>query len=154
MSQQMCRECHRLVSEAASTCPHCGMPRPVAADGPFTHLRPCGSALLLGLALVWIGGLWFRYQVGQLKEIAATPTTIAIQDKHPAYQTLDQGVWLGAPLLRRNSLGYVGRITSLDCPQPAAAASRVACLQIEFVDGRRDWIQWSTAETQYVTLPR
>jgi hypothetical protein len=99
----MCRECHRRVSEAANTCPHCGIPQPVATDGPFAHLRPYGNALLLGLALLWIGGLWFRYQVGQLEAVIDAPVPVApkARDPHPGFQSLPQQVWLGASLFGR-----------------------------------------------------
>jgi hypothetical protein len=71
MPHRLCRECHRLVSDAARTCPHCGIAQPVAGDGSASRLRPYGSALLVGLALIWAGGLWFRYQLGQLRDLSA-----------------------------------------------------------------------------------
>jgi len=147
----MCRECHRLVSDAAIACPHCGIPHPAETDGPWTRLRPYGSALLLGLVLVGIGGLWFRYQMEQLAEAPPAPIPVAgPQDPHPGFQSLAQGVWLGAPLFGRQDRLYVGRITSLDCPRQHSGAIRVACLQIEFADGRREWVERSTAERQYL----
>ena len=117
MAHQMCRECHRLVSEAATTCPHCGTPRPVATDGPFAHLRPYASALLLGLALAWIGGLWFRYQMAQFEALVVAPVPVAPrpQDPYPGFQSLTQRVWLGAPLFGRRDQAYAGRVTSLTC---------------------------------------
>ena len=153
MPQQMCRECHRLVSEAATACPHCGIRRPVASEGPFAHLRPYGGALLLGLALVWIGGLWFRYQIGQLEKPPAVPVRVfaAPQDSFPGFYPLAQAVWVGAPLFGRKSRVYVGRILSLNCPHQPVGAVRFACLEIEFKDGRREWIERSTAEAQYLT---
>lgn len=151
MPHQMCRECHRLISEAAIACPHCGIPRPVASDGPWTHLRPYGSALLLGLALVGIGGLWFRYQVEHLVKAPPAPMSVVRSpDPYPGFQSLAQGVWLGAPLFGRHDRLYVGRITSLNCPRQPIEAVHVACLQIEFADGRREWVEWSTAEGQYL----
>ena len=152
MPQQMCRECHRLVSEAATACPHCGITRPVSADGPLTHLRPYASALLLGVALVWVGGFWFRYQVGQLHQASAEPPppTPAQLDPHPGFRPL-QGGRLGAPVFDRESRVYVGRITSLNCPSQPSNVVMVACLQIEFADGQRMWVQRSTAEAKYLT---
>jgi hypothetical protein len=154
MAQQLCRECHRLVSEAANTCPHCGVPRPAETDGPWAHLRPYGSALLLGLALVGVGGLWFRYQ---LEHLVAAPVAVAPpqrEDAFPGFQSLAQGIWLGAPLFGRDHPVYVGRITSLNCPQQPQTASQVACLQIEFEDGHREWVERRTAEGQFLTPRR
>jgi hypothetical protein len=49
---------------------------------------------------------------------------------------------------------YVSRITSLDCPRQPIGAIHVACLQIEFADGRREWVERSTAEGQYLAPRR
>src|SRR5690349_520405 len=110
MPHQMCRECHRLVSESATTCPHCGIARPASFDDPLARLRPYGSALLLGLVLTWFGGLWFRYQVGLLHEEPAVPAPIPVAhpDSYPGFQSL-RGFWLGAPLFARDDRRtYVG----------------------------------------------
>jgi hypothetical protein len=48
----------------------------------------------------------------------------------------------------------VGRITSLNCPHQPQPASQVACLQIEFEDGHREWVERRTAEGQYLTPRR
>ena len=156
MPHQMCRECHRLVSEGANACPHCGIPRPVATDGPFAHLRPYANALLLGLALVWIGGLWFRYQLAQFEALAAAPVPVApkAQDRYPGFQSLTQEVWLGAPLFGRRDQAYVGRVTSLTCPRQPVGVSGVACLQIEFADGHREWVERRMADAGYLTPRR
>jgi hypothetical protein len=156
MPHQMCRECHRLVSEAANTCPHCGIPQPVPTDDPFPHLRPYASALLLGLALLWIGGLWFRYQVAQLEAVIDAPVPVAsmARDPHPGFQSLPQAVWLGAPLFGRRDQAYVGRVTSLSCPRQPVGVGGVACLQIEFADGRREWVAWTTAVAGHLTPRR
>ncbi len=154
MPQRMCRECHRLVSEAAAACPHCGIPHPTAGEERFHRLRPYGSALLLGLLLAWIGGVWFRYQVGQLEQAPPLPVPVAPRDAHPAFQSLSQHIWVGAPLFGRTTWAYVGRVTSLTCPQQPARPGGVACLQVEFADGRRAWVQQSAADSQYLTPRR
>jgi hypothetical protein len=152
---QMCRECHRLVSDGAIACPHCGITQPTATDGPWSHLRPFGSALLLGFALVGIGGLWFRYQMEQLVDAPPARAPVAgPEDPHPGFRSLAQGVWLGAALFGRENQLYVGRITSLDCPRQAVGPSPVACLQIEFADGRREWVERTVAEGQYLAARR
>jgi hypothetical protein len=106
MSHRMCRECHRLVSESAVACPHCGIPRPVSAESPFAHLRPYGSALLIGVALALVGGWWFRYQVGQLLQQSAGPASHSVvpRDSHPGYQSL-QNLRVGAALFARRTTG-------------------------------------------------
>jgi len=156
MPHQMCRECHRLVSESANTCPHCGIPRPGSTDSPLAHVRPYASALLFGLALMWIGGLWFRYQMTQFGALIAVPVPAApkTQDQYPGFQSLTQAVWLGAPLFGRQDQAYVGRVTSLNCPRQPVGVSGAACLQIEFPDGRREWVERSTAEAGYMTPRR
>jgi hypothetical protein len=154
MSQRMCRECHRLVSETAPTCPHCGIPHPAAVERGLSRMRPYGTALLLGVLLVWVGGMWFRYQVGQLEQAPPLPVPIAPREAHPAFQPLSQHIWVGAPLFGRTTWAYVGRVTSLTCPRQPAGPGGTGCLQIEFADGRRAWVQGSVAESQYVTPRR
>lgn len=150
MPQQMCRECHRLVSELANTCPHCGISRPVAADGPFTHLRPHFSALLLGLALAGVGSLWLRHQFEWFARVNAAPVPPAPWEQHPGFDSPAQRIWLGAPLFERKTRVYVGRVISLDCPRHVSLVSRVACLQIEFADGRQEWVERSAANARYL----
>jgi hypothetical protein len=126
----------------------------VATAGAFEHLPPYTGALLLGLGLAAVGGLWFRYQIDQLAQASAAPVTVAPatpREAYPGFQSLAQGMWLGAPLFGRESRAYVGRITSLTCPQHPVGVSGVACLEIEFADGRRAWVERSRAETQYLT---
>ena len=137
MPHQMCRECHRLVSEAATTCPHCGIPQPVATGGPFAHLRPYASALMFGLALLWIGGLWLRYQVAQFGSVIEAPVPVAPKARDP-----------------RRDRAYAGHVTSLSCAHQRAGVSGAACLQIEFAGGRREWVAWSTAVAGYLTPRR
>jgi hypothetical protein len=156
MSHRMCRECHRLVSESAAACPHCGIGHPVSAETPFAHLRPYGSALLIGVALAWFGGLWFRYQVGQLLQGSTTPPSHSVvpRDPHPGYQSL-KNVWVGAALFAREDHRiYVGRVASLSCPYQPASSASVACIQIEFADGQRSWLPWGTAEARFITPRR
>ena len=49
---------------------------------------------------------------------------------------------------------YVGRITSLNCPRQPVGVIGVACLQIEFADGRREWVERRTADAGYLTPRR
>jgi hypothetical protein len=153
---QMCRECHRLVSEGATTCPHCGITHPAATDGPFAHLRPYASALALGLALLWIGGLWLRYQVAQFGAVIEAPVSVPPKapDPYPGFQPLTQGVWVGAPLFGRRDRAFAGHVTSLTCPRQPAGVSGAVCLQIEFAGGRREWVAWTTAVAGYLTPRR
>jgi hypothetical protein len=62
-------------------CPHCGIPRPLSTDGPLAHFWPYASALLLGLALMWVGGLWFRYQMTQLEALIGAPVPAAAKPR-------------------------------------------------------------------------
>jgi hypothetical protein len=155
MPHLMCRECHRLVSDTAIACPHCGIARPASSTDPVARLRPYGSALLAGVALAWLGGLWIRSQVEQLVGPSGpAPSVIATQDPYPGFQPL-RGVWINAPLFNRNpDPTYAGRITSLSCPYQPANATRVACVQIEFADGTRRWVQRSGVESRFLTPKR
>jgi hypothetical protein len=154
MPHQMCRECHRLVSDAARSCPYCGIGRPVGEPGPFVHLRPFGSAFLLGIGLILVGGVWFRFQLEQLAPAPAPPAPVAPLDPHPGFQSLTRAVWVGAALYGRDDRSYVGRVTSLDCPTQPNGEPRPACLQVEFADGHRVWITRSTAEAKFLTPGR
>lgn len=150
MSQSLCRECRRLVSELAGACPHCGIPRPVEHGSGLT-LRPYFSAFGVGLVLVGLGGLWFRYQVGLLEGGPAVATPMARVDPHPGFQLAGQRIWLGAPLFTREGLTYAGRVVSLSCPGRPPVQGRVACLQIELANGHRRWLEWSSVEDHYLT---
>ena len=68
MALSSCRECHKRVSEEASRCPHCGVPRPASEDSLRSRLAPYASRLALVLLLFVTGSLWFRHQLGQLTE--------------------------------------------------------------------------------------
>src|SRR4029453_16755664 len=66
MSHVMCRECHKLVSDQAKVCPHCGISRPGRtphADGWLARYR---GALLMGVCLLGLELAWFRHQVMEL----------------------------------------------------------------------------------------
>jgi hypothetical protein len=154
MSHQMCRECHRLVSESAKACPHCGISRPAASEGAFTHLRPYFSALLLGSVLAGVGGFWLRQQVQWLERVNAAPVVADPREQHPGFVSPAQQLWLGAPLFERATRVYVGQVISLDCPREVGLVSRrVTCLQIELRDGRQEWIERSAAGARYL-VPR
>jgi hypothetical protein len=94
--------------------------------------------------------------VAQLEAVIDAPVPVAskARDPHPGFQSLPQAVWLGAPLFGRRDQAYVGRITSLSCPRQPVGVSGVACLQIEFADGRREWVAWTTAVAGYLTPRR
>jgi hypothetical protein len=66
MSHVMCRECHKLVSDEAKVCPHCGISRPgrtAHADGWLARNR---APVLMAVCLLGLELAWFRYQVDQL----------------------------------------------------------------------------------------
>ena len=66
MSHVMCRECHKLVSDQAKVCPHCGISRPGRtphADGWLARYR---GALVLAVCLLGLELAWFRHQVMEL----------------------------------------------------------------------------------------
>lgn len=110
----------------------------------------------MGVVLAWLGGLWFRYQVGQLHEepSAPAPITDAPQDSYPGFQPL-RGAWIGAPLFaREDNRAYVGRVTSLSCPSQLPGAFTLVCLEIEFADGRRKWVPWNTVQARFLTPRR
>lgn len=154
MPQGMCRECHRLVSEEANACPHCGVRRPVATEGAFEPLPPYTGALLPGLGVAAVGGSVVPIPdrpIGPGVRRAGSCGPCRTSRGVPRLPVAGPGMWLGAPLFGRESRAYVGRITSLTCPQHHARVSGVTCLEIEFADGRRAWVERSRAETQYLT---
>jgi rRNA maturation protein Nop10 len=149
MELRLCRECHRLVSEEAKTCPRCGVPRPVASEDETAWLVKHRGALLLALLLFGLEIAWFRAQVKQLAG-PPIPMRVAPVDSYPGYRSLAQEVWVGARLYDRQDWHYVGQITSLNCPDPTPRGSIWRCVEVEFVDGHRDWVRRQVGETRYI----
>ena len=148
MGHGMCRECHRLVSEEAKTCPGCGATRPVVTDQDAWFAKYRG-ALMLALVLLGVEVAWFRYQVNQLAG-PPIPTLVAPVDSFPGYRSLARGVWLGARLYGRLDRTYVGRITSLNCPDPTPRGGIWRCVEVEFADGHRAWVRRQDGEKRYL----
>jgi len=153
MSHIMCRECHHLVSEGAKTCPRCGISWPGRtedadgwADGWIVKYR---GALLLAIILFGLELAWFRHEITQLAG-PPIPGLARAVDSFPGYRSLDRGLWLGARLHDRQSRAYVGRVTSLNCPDPTPWGHPWRCAEVEFVDGHREWIRQQVGAQRYL----
>lgn len=66
-------------------------------------------------------------------------------DSFPGHRSLATGTRLGARLVNRADRIYVGQITSLACPYASPGGILAGCFQIEFADGRREWMPWLEA---------
>ncbi len=80
----MCRECHKLVSDEAKVCPHCGISGPgrtAQTDGWLARYR---GALLMAVCLLGLEFAWFRHQVSELNGPALPePGRIALSYQRP-----------------------------------------------------------------------
>jgi hypothetical protein len=115
-------------------------------DAWFARYR---GALVLALVLLGVEIAWFRNQLDQLAG-PPMPTPVAPMDSFPGYRSLAQGVWLGARLYDRMDRAYVGRITSLNCPDPTPRGSIWRCMEVEFADGHREWVRRQAGEKRYL----
>ncbi len=153
MGHRMCRECHRLVSEEAKACPHCGVPRPGAPGDRESWASRYRGAIAVALVLLGVEIAWFRHQMAQLTGPPSTlPVPAARVDSFPGYRSLAKGVWLGARLYDRRDRSYVGRITSLHCPEPAPRDGVWRCMEVEYADGERGWVSRRDGEARYLAL--
>jgi hypothetical protein len=140
MAHQLCRECHRLVSEAAATCPYCGISQPIAASLRQGRAARFRRAVGLAAGLLVVELVWFRYEILQLAGPPEVTAPVRV-DPYPGFRPLGQGVWLGAQLYDRRDRAYVGRITSLYCPEVTPAGRAWTCVEVESADGHRGWVR-------------
>jgi len=152
MGHRQCRECHQLVSEEARTCPRCGVPRPTAREEDTEWFARYRGALALALILLALEITWFRAQVKQLTGPPPPPPPVAPVDSFPGYRTLATGAWLDARLYDRQDRTYIGRITSLNCPDPTPRGSPLRCFEVEFADGHREWVRRQVAAKSYLAV--
>jgi hypothetical protein len=145
---RLCRECHKLVSEEARACPHCGVPDPADSEHSGSWVSKHRGTLALVFGLLGLEVAWFHHQV---KLLAGPPVTVqaATVDSFPGYRSL-RGVWLGAKLYYRDTRTYVGQITSLQCPDPTPRGSAWRCVEVEFADGHREWVRRQVGEKLYL----
>jgi hypothetical protein len=149
MGLRPCHECHQFVSEKARTCPRCGVPDPVVSDEDTGWVGRYRGALMLALMLLVAEVAWFRAQVRELSGPPPVPPVAVRPDSFPGYESLT-GVRLNAQLYDREHRAYVGRIVSLNCPDPTPWQHSWRCIEIEFADGRREWVQHQVAAQSYL----
>jgi hypothetical protein len=152
MSLRPCRECRTFVSEEAPTCPRCGVRRPVVTDEDAGWFGKYRGAIALALVVGTLEIAWFRYQIGQLSGPPPSPDPVAPVDSYPGYHSLATGTWLDARLYEREDRTYVGRITSLNCPDPTPRGSPLRCFEVEFADGHREWVRRHVAAKRYLAV--
>ena len=145
-----CRECHRfVVIKDARSCPYCGVSRPRVPEGRGSNRYH--GAVALSLSGLIAAMVLFHIQAKQLSSPLAPPPSPGSVDSFPGYRSLATGLWRGAQLYNRAGIRmYVGRITSLDCPDPTPRGRVARCFQIEFADGHRGWVRWHAAKEQYL----
>lgn len=150
MGLRPCRECHHFVSEEAPSCPRCGVLRPVVSEEDTGWIGRYRGVLLFVLVALAVEIALFRSQVRQLAGPPFRPPPVAPVDSYPGYRSLATGAWLDARLYDRVDRTYVGRITSLNCPDPTPRGSPLRCFEVEFADGHREWVRRHVAAKSYL----